>query len=51
MEAYVRVDTDKVNATSGRDELGRNVWKVSGNVKLEGTNANTGIREAREKGE
>ena len=42
---YVRVDADKVKAISGRNELGRNVFKVPGNLNLDGTNAKAGVRD------
>ena len=34
VDAYVRIDADRVDYTSGRDALGRNVFKVHGDVNL-----------------
>ena len=44
VEGYVRVDANKVQATSGRDTLGRNVFVVKGDVDLKTSGAKTGIR-------
>ena len=44
VEGYVRVDTDRVNARSGRDELGRDVFVVPGGVNLSKANAKLGYR-------
>lgn len=43
-EAYIRLDANKVTAQSGMDELGRNVWKVPGDVDLKSANAKVGYR-------
>merc|ERR1712187_79829 len=34
VESYVKVDANKVNATSGKDRLGRDVYVVKGDVDL-----------------
>lgn len=44
VEGYVRVDADKVQARSGQDELGRNVWVVPGNLDLGSANAKLSTR-------
>lgn len=45
VEAYVRVDADKVNGKSGRTDLGRDVFVVPGAVNLEKANAKAGYRQ------
>jgi hypothetical protein len=40
----VRVDADKVGAYNGADQLGRNVWKVQGDLDLRNKNAKFGYR-------
>lgn len=42
--SYVRVDADRVNAVSGRDTLGRDVFVVPGNVNLSRSGARFGER-------
>jgi len=43
-KSYVRVDADKVGAYDGADQLGRNVWKVQGDLDLRNKNAKFGYR-------
>jgi hypothetical protein len=38
------VDADKVGAYNGADQLGRNVWKVQGDLDLRNKNAKFGYR-------
>ena len=44
VEAYVRVDAHKVKARSGRDTLGRDVFVVPGNVRLDKANTKVARR-------
>lgn len=44
VESYVRVDADRVNAVSGRDALGRDVFVVPGDVKLSRSGGHIGER-------
>ena len=44
VESYVRVDASKVDYTSGRDRLGRDVFVVPGDVKLRKAGAYLGDR-------
>lgn len=43
-QGYVRVDADKVDAKSGRDQLGRDVRVVEGDVSLASSGSKTGHR-------
>jgi len=44
VDAYVRVDADRVQAQNGRNNLGRDVWKTNGNIYLDKTGAFAGQR-------
>ena len=44
VQSYVRVDADKVNAFNGRDQLGRDVFVVPGDVHLAKSSAKLGHR-------
>ena len=44
VESFVRVDADRVKYRSGRDELGRDVFVVPGDVNLRKAGAKLGDR-------
>ena len=44
VDAYVRVDNDRVGAISGRDQLGRDVFVARGDLELSSAGASVGLR-------
>ena len=47
VESFIRVDADRVGASSGRAALGRDVWVVPGGVDLKSAGASVGSRSSK----